>query len=148
MRRERAYYVPWIHAPFSVLGIVRGYGERSDDAAGCWLWEFESQGSLFTRESIWEEWKVEMVVVGTWSYLLLFLVLQLFFPFSFPLPLLLLLSLLTSIRCSLWHTDTHRSDKEDKMSVWYDNKEWTVTGKINRIVHFWVLTQQDEETEQ
>jgi hypothetical protein len=64
------------------------------------------------------------------------------------LPLLLLLSLLTSIRCSLWHTDTHRSDKEDKMSVWYDNKEWTVTGKINRIVHFWVLTQQDEETEQ
>lgn len=78
--------MPWIHAPFSVSGIVRGYGgdrERSDDAAG-----FET---LRGREAClgWKmEGNVEMVVVGG---LILFAFVfgaaaLLSFSFSFALP--------------------------------------------------------------
>ena len=73
----------WIHGSFSVLGIVRGYGERSDDEM-----TLLALRDFFARQRIWEGWRETWRDGGGWgltlfAFVLFFLVLRLFFPFLF-----------------------------------------------------------------
>ena len=44
--------MPWIHGTFSVLRIVRGYGERSD-----YEMTLLALRDFFARQRIWEGWR-------------------------------------------------------------------------------------------
>ena len=72
----------WIHGSFSVLGIVRGYGERSDDEM-----TLLALRDFFARQRIWEGWRETWRDGGGWGLTLFafvfFLVLRLLFPFLF-----------------------------------------------------------------
>ena len=104
----------WIHGSFSVLGIVRGYGERSDDEM-----TLLALRDFFARQRIWEGWRETWRDGGGWGLTLFAFVLffwccgSSFLFFSSACCLLLLLS---SFNFDAPFA-THTLDEEDNISV-------------------------------
>ena len=103
--------MPWIHGTFSVLGIVRGYGERSDDEM-----TLLALRDFVARQRIWEGWRETWRDGGGWGLTLFAFVFFGCCGSSFLFLFLCLLSAPLSFNFDAPFA-AHTLDEEDKISV-------------------------------